>query len=109
SGRTLADALDEARSLEERVRLLPAIVKVAETVAYAHERGVVHRDLKPQNVLVGRHGEVFLMDRGIAKVRGLTSTDAAGGTVSDGVKTQVGSVMGSPMYMAPEQARGDTE
>jgi hypothetical protein len=110
SGRTLDDALEEARSLEERLHLLPAVVKVAETVAYAHDRGVVHRDLKPQNVLVGRHGEVFLLDWGIAKVRGLTSTDAAtGAVVTDGMKTQVGSVMGSPMYMAPEQARGDTE
>jgi hypothetical protein len=109
SGRTLEEALDEARSLDERVRLLPAVVKVAETVAYAHDRGVVHRDLKPQNVLLGRHGEVFLLDWGIAKVRGLTSTDPTGGDVSDGVNTQVGSVMGSPMYMAPEQARGDTD
>lgn len=109
SGRTLAEALEEAQSLEERVRLLPAIVKVAETVAYAHERGVVHRDLKPENVLVGRHGQVFLLDWGIAKVRGLASSDPTGGAVLDSVKTQVGSVMGSPMYMAPEQARGDTD
>jgi len=112
SGRTLAAALDEARTLEERVRLVPAIVKVAETVAYAHDRGVVHRDLKPENVLLGRHGQVFLLDWGIAKVRGLTASAAnneTDGALTDGAKTQVGSVMGSPMYMAPEQARGDTE
>ena len=108
-GRTLADALDEARSLEDRLRLLPAVVKVAETVAYAHDRGVVHRDLKPQNVLVGRHGEVFLLDWGIAKVRGLATADPTMESLSDGVTTQVGTVMGSPMYMAPEQARGDTD
>ena len=109
SGRTLAAALETATSLKERLRLVPAVVKVAETVAYAHDRGVVHRDLKPENVLLGRHGEVFLLDWGIAKVRGLTASDGTGEPVSDGAKTQVGAIMGSPMYMAPEQARGDTD
>ena len=112
SGRTLAAALDDAKTLEERLHLLPAIVKVAETVAYAHDKGVVHRDLKPENVLVGRHGQVFLLDWGIAKVRGITTADtvaepAAGGAAVDAGKTQAGTLMGSPMYMAPEQARAD--
>jgi len=112
SGRTLAAALDDAKTLEERLRLLPTIVKVAETVAYAHDKGVVHRDLKPENVLVGRHGQAFLLDWGIAKVRGMTTADtvaepAVGGAASDAGKTQAGTLMGSPMYMAPEQARGD--
>jgi hypothetical protein len=110
TGRTLAEALEVASSLEERLRLLPAVVKVAETVAYAHERGVVHRDLKPENVIVGRHGQVFLLDWGIAKVRGVPTSDGGSitGAVDAGAKTQVGALMGSPMYMAPEQARGDT-
>jgi hypothetical protein len=112
SGQTLAAALEGASGMAERVRLVAPVVKVAETVAYAHSRGVVHRDLKPENVILGRHGEVFLLDWGIAKVRGLvTPVDASlGATSSENVHgTQAGSVIGSPLYMAPEQARGEVD
>lgn len=116
SGRTLTEALADARLLADRLRLLPVLIHVAHTVGFAHERGVVHRDLKPDNVIVARHGETAVLDWGIAKVRGLASLDA-GRLAADGLvegidgaaRTVQGSVLGTPAYMAPEQARGQND
>lgn len=110
-GRTLSTALGAASTLDERLRLVPVVLRTAQTVAYAHERGVVHRDIKPDNVIVGRHGETVLLDWGIAKVRDAPGADALDRLADVGVSvaaTQLGAVVGTPAYMAPEQARGDT-
>jgi hypothetical protein len=112
-GRTLAKLLDEARTLEERLALLPVIIRAAQTVGFAHEQGVIHRDLKPDNIIVGAHGETVVLDWGIARVRGVPQS-AAGepsgdAPLSGGSGTVHGSVVGTPAYMAPEQATGNLD
>ncbi len=72
--------------------------KLAEAVHYAHQESIVHRDIKPDNVLVDRHGEPQLLDFGLAK-----NLD------DDGSHTIDGTVLGTPAYMAPEQARGEVD
>ncbi|MCO5168863.1 MAG: WD40 repeat domain-containing serine/threonine-protein kinase [Planctomycetes bacterium] len=77
----------------------PLLEKVARAVAYAHARGVLHRDVKPHNVLLDQAGEPFLADFGLAKD---VSAEAKGVTVS-------GQTLGTPAYMPPEQAAGDLQ
>ena len=100
------DALAGGVPLPERLRVFR---RICEAVAFAHARGVIHRDLKPENVMVGSFGEVLVMDWGVAKVRGESASGgpAAGGGASGG--TADGTVIGTPEYMAPEQAEGAVE
>ncbi|GEM_PF-249115 len=94
--------------------LLHIYLKVCDAVAFAHSKSVIHRDLKPENVMVGRFGEVQVMDWGLAKVLG--REDAAGEDLVATIrseapagKTLEGEVMGTPSYMPPEQADGRLE
>lgn len=87
---------------------------VAEAVGLAHARGVLHRDLKPSNIVVGRHGQVFVLDWGLAKVLGAPDSAPPGvgapvRTRRSGPDTMVGQVAGTWGYMPPEQARGDID
>jgi len=106
-GRTLAEALDSALTRREREGLLRNIIAVADAVAYAHQNGILHRDLKPGNVMVGAFGETVVIDWGLAKDMW---SDGPEGTISEDVawsgaeETSDGMVVGTPPYMPPEQA-----
>jgi len=119
-GRTLSEAIRSVHdsgvdyaSLPFR-ELLNSFVAICNAVAFAHSKGIIHRDLKPANVMVGDFGEVQVMDWGLAKnvARGTAETGGAHANSvddTDAGTTRAGAVMGSPAYMAPEQAAGQTE
>jgi len=105
-GRTLADALDEVhRAVDAETwlpapsgwtfrRLVDAFRRVCDAVAFAHASGVVHGDLKPDNIMLGAHGEVFVLDWGLAGLLGADAEDGGG---------EPGRLVGTPAYMAPER------
>jgi len=123
-GHSLAALLRERPSPSHDLpRFLSIFEQICQTLAYAHDRRVLHRDLKPGNIMVGAFGEVQVMDWGLAKVMGddkqpsasqmeaeaLSVAGSVSPSSSDDGKTAAGAVLGTPAYMAPEQARGEIE
>ncbi|MBL8983585.1 MAG: serine/threonine protein kinase [Gemmatimonadetes bacterium] len=97
-GDTLADRLAQGMARGDALRVF---CRVCDTVAFAHARGVVHRDLTPRNVMLGTFGDVLVLDWGVAKVGGAEPEPPAIAGVRGG--TGEGAVIGTPGFMAPEQ------
>ena len=110
--KNVRDGHAEWRDRYSRFRLLTIFRKVCDAIAFAHANNVLHRDIKPDNIMVGDYGEVLVMDWGLAK-----RIDAEEDLniyepeedIEDVIKTRFGVVKGTPAFMAPEQAKGDTE
>jgi eukaryotic-like serine/threonine-protein kinase len=98
--RWLRDPSRQVGSEDRIAEGLDIFVKVCDAVAYAHHRGVIHRDLKPDNIMVASFGQVYLMDWGLAR---LTKTRPASGSSA---QMEAPGPVGTPGYMSPEQARG---
>ena len=105
------DGYAAARAVEFR-KLLGRFIDVCNAIEYAHSRGVLHRDLKPGNIVLGKYGETLVVDWGLAKALGTTEhaqvSQAPVRPLSDGgsTPTMMGSAVGTPAYMSPEQAAG---
>ncbi|HYO26286.1 MAG TPA: serine/threonine-protein kinase [Lacipirellulaceae bacterium] len=110
SGREILDrqlAGDEAQiAAFDLERMLGVLIQVCNGLAYAHAHGVVHRDVKPENILVGEFGEVLVLDWGVAKVWADADSSDADERMQHEVLTDVNQRPGTPLYMSPEQVRG---
>lgn len=118
-GRSLGDVINHLRINDREMRRtynylarLRLFQRICQGVAYAHAKGVVHRDLKPDNIFIGEFGEVQIMDWGLAKTVKSPLPDFDEDLVktvrqASGMNTYGGAIAGTPAYMSPEQARGD--
>jgi len=120
AGDTLKQIFDKLKSEEPTAmkewtipHFISVILRVAQACAFAHDHGVVHRDVKPANIMLGSYGEVLLLDWGVARVLGTSEKPFAPVSTwrsdDEQDRTIVGTVAGTPAYMPPEQAKGEIE
>ncbi len=121
NGRPLFEVIREqnfsSRTERELFQMVQIMIKVCNGVSYAHSKGVLHRDLKPDNIMVGNFGQVYVMDWGVARVGSDEKSSADDPQMPElkkrkeyHIKTEhMGAVVGTPCYMSPEQAQGDLE
>ena len=105
-GLRLDEYATQGASLRDRLRKFQA---VCDAVAFAHAHGVIHRDLKPQNIMIGSFGEVLVLDWGVAKVLDERESIRVNLRQSAAHQTLDGTVIGTRDYMSPEQARGEID
>jgi len=106
-GRTLGQAIADAPQLSQRLSLLPHALAACQAVAFAHSRGVVHRDLKPDNIMVGGYGQTFVVDWGLADFATAEARAAAMRdlTLEGTLDLRTASGLGTAAWVSPEQAR----
>jgi len=109
-GDPLSARVAAAATVRDRIALVPAMLGAIDAAAYAHAQGVIHRDIKPWNILLGPFGETLLIDWGIARDLTATAADAPRDQPAqrDSGLTRVGDAVGTPGFMSPEQARGES-
>ena len=109
-GSRLDEYAAQGASLRDRLRKFQA---VCDAVAFAHAHGVIHRDLKPQNIMIGSFGEVLVLDWGVAKLKPQIDAEERGSISvhqrQSAAETLDGTVVGTRDYMSPEQARGEID
>jgi serine/threonine-protein kinase len=99
-GPTIGELLRRGGALDEK-RAIRIVMQVADALAYAHDNGIMHRDIKPDNIMLTGDGIAKLCDLGLARVRGADEDEKSA--------TRRGTALGTPHYISPEQARGDED